>query len=143
MSVENDKIKIQKSQAIVRRIKKERDKQLAYLDRRIINSSINELFRVEAAELDELFQDIKQMLDKYHIFYYGEPPVESVITEDALAYFGPEWLEYLFDLARKALDDDSIEYVSDRVKQIRIRRKVRLSDRELAEFRDKNPNTKL
>jgi hypothetical protein len=66
------------------------------------------------------------MLARYHTYYYGTAP----IVPSAKSYtdlIGPRGLEDLFYLARKALDDESIENVSNHVKKIRAWRRARQS----------------
>lgn len=124
--VERDRSQLQCLQTILGKIKAERDKTIAHHDRSLLKAGIDELSRVEVIELDSLFQTIRDMLARYHTYYYGTAP----IVPSAKSYtdlIGPRGLEDLFYLARKALDDESIENVSNHVKKIRAWRRARQS----------------
>jgi hypothetical protein len=125
-AVKSDRAQMQGLHPVLCRIKTERDKEIAHRDRSFVSSSMTRDTYVEVQELEQLFQIVQGILDKYHVYYHGSPPEKITLTEDALAYFGPEGLEDIFNLALQSLDDESIRDASNHVKQVRTWRRTRL-----------------
>lgn len=126
-SIRDDQAVLDSFQPLIERLKTKRDKEIAHLDRTFVNSiSENENY-VEAHELSDFFQVIQIVLYRYHQYYFGFPPRQLQLSEQDIVFLGFEGLEDIFTLALISLDDDSIQNVSEHIKQVRSWRKSRLT----------------
>lgn len=126
-SVGKDRTIIDGFHSIIDRLKFKRDKEIAHLDRIVVNSEFESENYVEVQELIGLFETAQTILHKYHDYYFGFAPKKLQLSKKDKTYFGPEGLEDILTLALLALDDNSHQNVSEHVKQVRKWRKARLS----------------
>ena len=123
-SVDIDRTQLSDLKPIVSRIKTERDKRIAHHDRSNLSATSDDVTRIEATELENVLQTIRNIVTRYYIYYYGEVPTMPSSDYGSTGLLGPKGLGELFHLARKALDDETINDVSHHVKRIRAWRRT-------------------
>jgi phosphatidylinositol kinase/protein kinase (PI-3 family) len=86
----------------INRVKRDRDKKIAHLDRDIVNLSTPQTMLIEVADLKDLVNQIQGILDRYHMHYYSKErnPTEN-IWNDAI---GSPGIEHILHLVRLSLD---------------------------------------
>jgi hypothetical protein len=123
-AVVSDLTELKNVENLLKKIKDERDKRIAHLDRGIISSGLGDATLIEVSELEDILDRIDRILDKYYTYYQGQSKGKEI--RDWKKLLGSDNVDDLFDLVRKSLDNDSLEDVSDHVRSIQSWRQSRL-----------------
>jgi len=120
-SVQADQNRLSSIRDDFQQVKGERDRLVAHLDRKVVNSGLDEETRVKAEELEKLFDTFEQLLHPYYAYYGLSTPID--LCNQTMFSMS---LDDLFYLVRKALDGEPIGDASESIKKVQSWRRARL-----------------
>ena len=133
-SAQADKKRLPEIRQAFEKVRVERDKVVAHLDKEIINSGSKSQIYVSFTELSELFDVFEHLLNPYYAYCSFLAPADLRNADDIFSMR----LDDLFYLVGRALDSETIDDASENIKRAHSWRKALL---EVARMEDELRNT--